>query len=287
MFRSILVPLDGSPESATALPLARTVARTTGGQLHLVMVTPDSANIQAAASLYLQGTAEMESDAHVSVHTRVRIGDAATEIVAYATRHANDMIVMATRAVGQQSILALTSVAQEVVAQSPCPVLITRRGDNQPKLMRTLLVPVDGSPGGSLALAAARALARAAHSRVVLLDVVVPVPREAVAALPGMTVGGYIDPTWEDVARTSARVYVEGVARRLQGSGVETESRVVTGDVASEIQVCAEDVDADAIVMSTHRVAWPARAYVPSVADHLIRQGTRPVLLVKREPLPA
>jgi nucleotide-binding universal stress UspA family protein len=286
MFRSILIPLDGSQESATALPLARTVARTTGGRLDLLTVTPDSANVEAAAALYLQGTAAMVCDAHVSVHTAVRIGDAATEIAAYATQHASDMIVMATRAVGPRSVMALTSVAQEVVAQSPCPVLVTRRGDKQPQQMRTVLVPVDGSPGGSLALAAARALARPAHSRVVLLEVVVPVPREAVAALPGMTVGGFIDPTWEDLARTSARGYVEGVARRLQAGGLETEARVVTGDVANEILCCAEDIDADAIVMSSHKMAWPARAYVPSVADHVIRQGVRPVLLVKREPMP-
>jgi nucleotide-binding universal stress UspA family protein len=120
----------------------------------------------------------------------------------------------------------------------------------------------------------------------ILLDVIVPVPREAVEAMPGMTVGGYIDPAWEDLARTSARAYVDGVARRLQAGGLEAEARVVTGDVANEILCCAEDIDADAIVMSTHRVAWPARAYVPSVADHVIRQGVRPVLLVKREPLP-
>ena len=95
MFLSILVPLDGSPESATALPLARTVARTTGGQLHLLTVTPsDAANVEAAASVYVQGTATMVFDAHVSVHTSVRVGDAATEIVAYATLHANDLIVM-------------------------------------------------------------------------------------------------------------------------------------------------------------------------------------------------
>ena len=183
-------------------------------------------------------------------------------------------------------MMALTSVAQEVVADSPCPVLVTRREANQPQHMRTLLVPVDGSPGGSLALAAARALARPAHSRLVLLDVVVPVPAEALAALPGMTVGGFVDPAWEDLAHTSAHEYVEGIARRLQASGIETEARVATGDIPNEILRCATEVDADAIVMSTHAVGWPARAYVASVADHVIRQGVRPVLLVRRETLP-
>jgi nucleotide-binding universal stress UspA family protein len=112
MFRSILVPLDGSQESATAVPLALTVARTTGGHLHLLTVTPDSGTVESAALVHLQGTAAMVCDAHVSVHTSARIGDAATEILAYATQHANDMIVMATRAVGPRSVMALTSVPQ-------------------------------------------------------------------------------------------------------------------------------------------------------------------------------
>jgi len=287
MFRSILVPLDGTSESATAVPLARTVARTTGGDLYLLTVTPsDSGEVQAAACVYLQGTAAMVCDPGLSVHTTNRVGETVTEIVAYATGHANDLIVMATRAVGPRSIIALTSVAQAVVAESTCPVLVTRRGDKQPDQMRTLLVPLDGSPGGSLALAAARALGRPSHSRVVLLQVVVPVPAEAFAALPGMTVGGYIDPVWEDLARRSASTYVEGVARRFRTVGIDAEARVATGDVPVEILRCAAEIDADAIVMSTHRIAWPARAYVPSVADYLIRQGVRPVLLVKREPPP-
>lgn len=287
MFRSILVPLDGSPESVTALPLARAVARTTGGQLHLLTVAPsDTRNVEAAASVYLQGTAALVCDAGLSVHTCVRVGEAATEIAAYATTHSNDLIVMATRAVSPRSVMALTSVAQEVVVHSPCPVLVTRREAKQPNQFRTLLVPIDGSPGGSLALAAACALARAAHSRIVLVDVVVPVPAEAVTALPGMTVGGFVDPVWEDLARTSAHEYVEGIARRLQASGIETEARVATGDIAEEIMLVATEVNADAIVMSTHTVSWPARAYAASVADHVIRQGVRPVLLVRREARP-
>jgi nucleotide-binding universal stress UspA family protein len=243
-------------------------------------------NVETAASVYLQNTASLVCDAHLSVHTCVRVGEAATEIVAYATVHANDMIVMATRALGPRSMIALTSVAQEVVAHSPCPVLVTRRGDNQPEHMCTLLVPIDGSPGGSLALAAASALARSAHGRIVLLDVVVPVPAEALAALPGMTVGGFVDPAWEDLARTSAHDYVASIARRLEASGIQTEARVATGDIPDEILREATEVNADAIVMSTHTVGWPARAYVASVADHVIRQGVRPVLLVKRETLP-
>jgi nucleotide-binding universal stress UspA family protein len=240
MFRSILVPLDGTLGSATAVPLARTVAKSSGGCLHLLTVTPrDSANAEAAAWAYLQSSAALVCDPGVAVRTANRVGEPASEIVAYASAHANDLIVMATRALGPRSIMALTSVAHEVVAQSPCPVLVTRRADKQPKHVRTLLVPLDGTPGGALALAAAQAVASATQGRVVLLRVVVPVPAEAFAALPGMSVGGYIDPEWEDLARASARAYVEGVASRLRECGVAAQPRVATGNIGSEILRCA------------------------------------------------
>jgi nucleotide-binding universal stress UspA family protein len=287
MFHSILVPLDRSPDSEIALPLACAIARTTGGELDLLTVTPaDGEEARTEALAYLQATAQLVCDAGLSVHTCVRVGEVATEIVGHAASHTNDLIVVATRAPGPRSIVALTSVVQEVAIQSPCPVLVTRRHNHQPEQFRTLLVPVDGSPGGSLALAATLALARSADSRIVVLNVVVPVPSEAVAALPGMTVGGFVDPAWEDLAHTSADAYVAGLAGRLQASGIETEARVATGEIPDEIVRCAVEVDADIIVMSTHVVGWPARAYVASVANQVIRMGQRPVLLVRREALP-
>jgi nucleotide-binding universal stress UspA family protein len=62
------------------------------------------------------------------------------------------------------------------------------------------------------------------------------------------------------------------------------EARVATGDVASEIIRSADEVDADLVVMSTHSIAWPGQAYVGSVADSVVAQSGRPVLLLRREP---
>ena len=66
--------------------------------------------------------------------------------------------------------------------------------------------------------------------------------------------------------------------------GAKCEARVAIGEVATEILRCADNVAADIIVMSTHPVPWRSRAYVSSVADRVLREGSRPVLLVRREP---
>jgi nucleotide-binding universal stress UspA family protein len=172
-----------------------------------------------------------------------------------------------------------------VVSVSPAPVLLVRPGARRTLHMHTLLVPIDGSPGGSLALAAAIALAHTMSARLVLLQVVVPLNAEEVAALPGMTLGGFIDPAWGNLAVASAEDYVHKLADHLSAAGVACEARVALGDVAPEVVRCSDDVDADLIVMSTHARAWPADALVGSVAVTVLEHGQRPVLLVHREPL--
>jgi nucleotide-binding universal stress UspA family protein len=76
------------------------------------------------------------------------------------------------------------------------------------------------------------------------------------------------------------------MAACLQSAGVDTEAHVATGEIPKEILRCAAEVNGDVIVMSTHTVGWPARAYVASVADQVVRNGQCPVLLVRRETLP-
>jgi nucleotide-binding universal stress UspA family protein len=283
MFRSILVPLDGSPHAAAALPLARSMATATRSALHLLRVVPASQSAANEAASYLESIAnELRSDG-LSVDTMIGLGDAATEIVKVARAKEVDLIVMATHARGNRSILALTSVARRVLTESPSPVLLARPGGVRLHALRTLLVPVDGSPGGALALAAAIALARSTHARLVLLNVVVPVPINAFAALPATSLGVYIDPAWEDLARASAASYVDSMARRLTDVGVVAEGRVTTGEVAPEIVRVADEVESDLVVMSTHSIAWPGQAYLGSVADSVVANGQRPVLLVRRE----
>jgi nucleotide-binding universal stress UspA family protein len=150
MFRSILVPLDGTAEAASVLPLVRTIAQSTGGAIHLLRVTSSaSPPVTVEAATYLEQNAQDLRKAGVGVDTSVRRGEPGSEIVKYARLLAVDLITMATRAVGTRSMLALTSVARYVVADSPCPVLVLRARRIWTDRLQTLLVPVDGSPGGA------------------------------------------------------------------------------------------------------------------------------------------
>lgn len=253
MFRTLLVPTDTSVESATAEQLARQVARATGGTVKTLAF----ANVESSAS----------------------------RILSAACLEQADLIVLGMYGDDPLAIVPSTSLAHEVVLHSPCPVLVAPATE-RPFQLHTLLVPVDGTPGGSLALAAARALAESCNARLVLVDVVVPVPAVASATLRGMTVGGYIDPDWDVLALNAAREYVDSVSERLRDAGLEVETHVATGSVGETIIEYAQNTGADAIVMSTHSVEHTGPVPLGSVADYVLRNTRRPVLLVKREPRP-
>ena len=289
MFSKILVPLDGTPEPEVALTPARTVARVTGATLHLLTV------IEAGTALGDQSriTADLQnvaSELHAQgqqVDTAVRRGTPATEIIAAGVELGADLVVMATHGRGGLERVFLGSVAQAVLATSPVPVLLVRPGGRQMTKLEVVLVPVDGSPGGALALASAVPLARSTNARIVLVDVVVPLVDYTLTS--GPSEGFYFDPAWDDEARESAQRYVSGMVDRLRHAGVPAEGLIVTGEirqpsnsVAEAIMRSADEVAADLIVMSTHALTGPARALLGSVADTVVRNAHCPILLPRR-----
>jgi nucleotide-binding universal stress UspA family protein len=62
----------------------------------------------------------------VAVTCEVRVGDAATEIVASAREHAIDLIVVGHRGHNRLVQMVLGSVARKVLESAPCPVLVAR-----------------------------------------------------------------------------------------------------------------------------------------------------------------
>ncbi len=288
MFKKLLVPLDGTPESAAALPLARAVARATAAELALLRVvppwlpgTPEPASVQASAYLEKVGR-ELRADGH-PVDVAVRDGEAPAEVIVDEVRARGvDLIVMATHGRGGLERAVVGSVTTQVLATSPVPLLALRPGGQRVARIRTLLVPVDGTPGGSLALGAAVGLARAAGARIVLLRVAVPLPLWVYEPTLGLDTGPLIDPRWNEDARASAQTYVDSLARRLRESGVEADGQALLGTPAEAITRAAEQVAADIVVMSTHAHTGPARAMLGSVADAVVRTSRHPVLLMRR-----
>src|SRR5262245_51041562 len=180
MFRSILVPLDGSPFAEQALPLAVAIARRGGGRLVLVTVrTP-------LTEAYVEGiyisTAELEDDlaarygdylrsvaekarawADVPVETAVLRGDVASALCEQASAGRADLVVMATHGRGPLGRFWLGSVADQMLRVAPVPLLLVRPEaeappDAEPTFGR-VVVPLDGTPESEEVLESAVALA--------------------------------------------------------------------------------------------------------------------------------
>jgi nucleotide-binding universal stress UspA family protein len=291
MYSKILVPLDGRDEATIALTPALAIARATGASLLLLTVVDDGAT-------YAEGTAAEDSlrrlaaeltAGGLTVETRVRVGAPTAGIVDAALDAAADLIAMATHGRGGLARAFLGSVAEHVVAASPVPVLVLRPGGHAMTGVRTILVPVDGSPGGALALASAVALAGSTNARILLVEVVVQLAayRTLDADVYGGLYGG--DPAWDDEALEAAKRYTAGLAERLRAAGARADGMAVmagaltpSAAVVEAIGATADRVDADLIVMSTHAHTGLARVLLGSVADGLIRHAHRPVLLVRR-----
>ena len=137
-----LVPIDGSPAALRALAHALHELRNRPDvQIHLLnvqaplvtpwpgkLVSPDmiDAELRSDGQKLLVQAEIMALSASVACVPQVRIGLAATEIIAYAVEHDCDAIVMGTRGMGAVGSLVMGSVAQKVVHLSPVPVTLVK-----------------------------------------------------------------------------------------------------------------------------------------------------------------
>jgi nucleotide-binding universal stress UspA family protein len=286
MFSNLLIPLDATPQSAVALPLASAMARATGAKLTLLRVVSatDNAHAVSDAQRTVDRIAEELSAGGLTVSTIVRTGDPAEQIEQQARAQAADLIVMRTHGRAGLERAVLGSVTERVLTLCPVPLLLLRPGGHRVSTIRSLLVPIDGSPGGALALGAAVALAQATGASLRLLEVVVPIPNYIYTEF-ALNAVSYVDPTWDEEAQTSAQTYVDAIAARLCETGLAVEGEIRVGaSIADTICGVAEAHGVDIIVMSTDALTGAARAVLGSVADAVVRSAQCPVLLLRREP---
>ncbi len=143
-------------------------------------------------------------------------------------------------------------------------------------MLRTLLVPLDGSALAERALTVAFDIARRAGGEVHLVRAHVPL---AVVGAGGEGIMTQDLLAADDTMRDRARQYVEAAAKRLgEEWGVRAVVHVDDGGAAGYITQVADDVLADLVVMTTHGEGGFAPGWLGSVADAVIRHSFRPVL---------
>ena len=290
MLRKILIPLDGSAVASAVFPVARTLARATGAHVVLLRVSPEKDDLPVH-DITAQVYQSLERIRHeligpgLSMRSLVRHGDPAEQILAAARDEQVDLIAMATYGLEGVDRLMVGSVSEQIVAHSPVPVLLVTPGGHSVRHIRSMLVPVDGSPGAALALGAALPLARATGAKLTLLQVAPPVRDWEYQVREGGELGHdlRVGQDYEEAGRSRAEDYVNRMAERLRAKGFTASGVAHVGAPATVIHETAEEHQVDLIVMSTHALTGPARALLGSVADKVVHITDRPVLLVRQD----
>jgi nucleotide-binding universal stress UspA family protein len=272
MFDRLIVPLDGTPQAAVALPLARTMAQRSGAGLVLVRLVPGYALDPPRTGVALEYLDRVARELDVPVRLVVARGDdVAAELVFKAKLHDADLIIMATHGRAGLRRAIVGSVADRVLARSPVPVLVLRPGARRGRTFSRLLVPVDGSLLQGRALDAACALARVFSMH---LDVLRVVPSRSATTTRFF---GQND----EQAKQAAQASVEMLVHAFRHAGIASDGHVLVGHVAETICATADAVRTDLVIMATHGRTGRARAVRGSVADQVVRTVHAPVLLLR------
>lgn len=307
MVRTLLVPLDGSRLGEAALPWAACLARARGLPIALARVvpwpsyavappmgaglTPELYNEllvgdQRAAALYLDGLRDRLAGEGLPVRTAVRTGIAVENILELADERGAAAIAMSTHGRGGLGRLILGSVAEQLLHLATIPILLVRARLDQPTrpvAFNRVLVPVDGSTFAERALDEAVGLLTD-RSTLVLLQVVPTLETtlhlgEVMAPLPDS------DEALAAIAR--AEGYLAYLRDHLPGARGRVETRVRVGTPADEITAAGDEERADLIVVASHGRTAPARWWLGSVADAVVRHARTPVYLVSARALAA
>jgi nucleotide-binding universal stress UspA family protein len=311
MYRSILVPLDGSPLSEYALSAACDIARCSGAVLRLVHVhmraTPDPIYVEGLPVIdermqslsteheraYLEHVRDRisaEQDLRVTIAIRdpanegTRDATIADELAAYAVATDTDLIVMTTHGRGGLARFWLGSVADALVHISRIPVLSLRPSESappidRPPVFRHILIPLDGSGLAQQILESALALGDLTQAAYTLLRVVEPlvVPGYAPIAQPAQ-----LDVQVTQTAQAEAQRYLDDLAQPLRAGGRQVHTRtLLAAQPAVAILDAAHAHGADLIAIATHGRSGLARLLIGSVADKVRRGADMPVLLYR------
>jgi nucleotide-binding universal stress UspA family protein len=284
-FRSILVPVDGSPLAEAAIPTALAIAERARSKLQLVMVYADSFPPQpiAPAKQYLEDLARcVRQQLGDSVSAVLLEGPVGSSLVKHACKTGPDLVVMTTHGRGGLERAWLGSVADQLIRTAGIPMLIVRpRDDGTVPVFEPseILVPLDGSPLAERALRPAVALARLWDAEVSLLQIIQPLPPDGEPAWP--LPAGY-DTELTRISCESASEYLSVQAEHLRRTGIRASGVAMTGTagVAQTLVEVATPTRVGLLAMATHGRGGLRRIVLGSVTDKVVRGAQVPVLVI-------
>ncbi len=286
MYSKLLVTLDGSRIAEGILPYARSLAKTFNVPVELLQVIdPDvisalsdlsmgryvdaaEADMKRTSRDYLKSVARSFLDSGTT-NCSAEIGNPAEVIADRAAAHSGTLIAMATHGRSGAQRWFLGSVANKVLHAATNPLLLVRATDKSEisteAPLKTVLVPLDGSPLAELVLPHIAAVTKSMKLEVVLLRVSVPVYGQLMKSI-----------------RQETKSYLEGKVQQLEAEGLDKISYVMLeGDAAGEIIDMAQKTPDNLVAMCTHGRSGVGRWVLGSITDRVVCYSGDPVLVIR------
>lgn len=262
MFQHLVVPVDGSTASWSAVPIAAQMAATVDGTLDVVTVVDRLGDVVPAKTELAEGVLKLGT-LPVSPSVQVLANDSVARAVAdHIESLTGATVVMSSHGHGR-SAAVLGSTADELLRLMYGPIVVIGPHAHAAggALDGTYVVPVDGSDTGEKIAPIAEAWAIEFNAVPWLVEVLDP----------GLHLTG-------DVFESA---YPARLAQQLQhASGHEVEYEVLHGNRPSKAIVdFAERMNASMIFATTHGRSGLDRLRLGSVAAELVRHAPCPVVL--------
>ncbi|NPA62554.1 MAG: universal stress protein [Methanococci archaeon] len=142
MYKKIVVPTDGSDVSLEAAKHAIAIAKEFDSELYAIYVVdvspfvglPAEGSWELISELLkeegkeaLKKVKKLAEEEGLTIHTEMLEGVPATEIVEFAEKKKADLIVMGTTGKTGLERILLGSVAERVIKNAHCPVLVVKK----------------------------------------------------------------------------------------------------------------------------------------------------------------
>jgi nucleotide-binding universal stress UspA family protein len=301
MFRTVLVPLDGSASAEHALPWALAAADPSAA-VHLVHVhvTPVPMMVEGVVvsdPTLDRSIREQEGDYMDRLAERVRAAgpdlsvtartidsdDPLAETIGKAAAETGaDLVVMTTHGRGPFARFWLGSVSDEFLRHTPVPTLVLRpRDDTGPSDLSTrpalkhLIVPLDGSELAERVIDPAVKLATRFGADITLLLVLdSPGNSGTIARLQKRDAAAALS------ADEQAEKYLDRCVRSIADRGGPARTKLVRQGAPGEVVLALAGQDpATGVALATRGRSGITRLLTGSVTDDVVRNAPGPVLV--------
>ena len=279
MFNKIIVPLDGSNGAEITLPYAAEIAAAFKSEVILATVsetgTPDKSHLFEA---YLKRVSADLERSGVKTRTCELEGKAADEILKLGASEKTDLMIIAAHGATGGNPQMPGSIAGKILSGSGKPVLLvrTKREAGPGRLIKRILVPLDGSPMSERSLKLVEPAAAGLGAEVILFQAVEPV-----RYVPGFEtmVPNVVLPSDDEIKRSAGK-YLTDFAAPFKARGARLSTAVVADAPAEAIIDYSDSGNIDLIAMTTHGFSGIKRWVFGSTTQKVLQAGSKPILVI-------